>query len=658
MVCEIVCAPLSMYDKLRFLSLGSSVVCSVRIQTRMSLIDVLLGKPLASEEDSEQRIGVATGVPTFGLDALGSAAYGPEAALTILIPAASAGIAYVLPISLVIIVLLDVVYFSYRQTIDAYPRGGGSYTVASENLGQNLGLLAAAALMLDYLLDVGVGISTGVGALVSAVPTLGAHTLAICLFILLLLTIISLRGVRENGLVYTAPTYLFVFCLLGILGWGTVKVLSAGGHATPVVKPPAPEHAIAAVSAWLLIRAFSSGCTALTGVEAVSNGVMAFREPTSQNARRTLAVIVSLLAIFLAGIAHLTRAYGIMATDPGSKNYQSLLSMITAAVAGKGVVYYVTIGSILVLLSLSANTAFADFPRLCRAIAEDGYLPKFFAIRGRRLVYHEGILVLAVLSAVILTIFGGVTDRLIPLFAIGAFSAFTLSQAGMVMHWRRTGGHRSRVYMLINLVGAIATGLTTLVVLVAKFVEGAWITVLLVPVLILMMKAVHHHYQRVSLETHIDQITLEAVEKPIVVLPVSTWTRASEMALQFACMMSDDVRVLHVECPDEVGEEKAADWQHQLDAAAARNHRKAPQVVPVPSPFRFITSPILKYVSEIAERTPQQQVAVVVPELVPSHWYEYLLHNHRSTALKGLLLMQGVRGVVVINIPWYLSKQA
>lgn len=619
-------------------------------------MDVLLGKPLASEEDSEQRIGVATGVPTFGLDALGSAAYGPEAALTILIPAAAAGIAYVMPISLIIILLLAIVYFSYRQTIDAYPRGGGSYTVASQNLGQNVGLLAAAALMLDYLLDVGVGISTGVGALVSAVPSLASHTLAICLFILLLLTIISLRGVRENGLVYTVPTYLFVVCLLGVLGWGTVKVMLGGGHAVPVVVPPAPEHAVAAIGAWLLIRAFASGCTALTGVEAVSNGVMAFREPTSQNARRTLAVIVALLGIFLAGIAHLTRAYGIMATDPGSKSYQSLLSMITAAVAGKGIVYYVTIGSILVLLSLSANTAFADFPRLCRAIAEDGYLPRFFAIRGRRLVYHEGILVLAVLSAIVLTVFGGVTDRLIPLFAIGAFSAFTLSQAGMVMHWRREGGPRSRLYMVINLVGAIATGLTTLVVLVAKFVEGAWITVLMIPVLILMMKAVNRHYRRVGDETKIDKIELQPLAKPVAVLPVAAWTRASEAALQFACMLSDDVRVLHVDCADEAGEGTAKDWQGQLDAAAARHGQQAPRVVPVSSPFRFITSPILKYVADILKDNPEQRVAVVVPELVASHWYEYLLHNHRSTAIKGLLLMQGTRGVVVINVPWYLNR--
>lgn len=620
----------------------------------MPLLDTLLGKPLASEEDSEQRVGVLAGVPSFGLDALGSAAYGPEAAMTILIPAAAAGIAYVLPISLTIIALLVVVFFSYRQTIAAYPHGGGSYTVASQNLGANVGLLAAAALMLDYLLDVGVGISTGVGALVSAAPSLGPHTLALCLGILVLLTVISLRGVRENGAIYMAPTYLFVACLLGVLGWGTLKTLTTG-HPHPVVAPPTPPgHAVAAVSAWLLIRAFSSGCTALTGVEAVSNGVMAFKEPTAQNARRTLAVIVSLLTVFLAGIAHLTRAYGIVATDPGSKNYQSLLSMITAAVAGKGVFYYVTIGSILVLLSLSANTAFADFPRLCRAIAEDGYLPRFFAIRGRRLVYTEGILVLAVLSALILIAFGGITDRLIPLFAIGAFLSFTLSQAGMVQHWRREGGPRSKLYIAINGIGATATGITVLVVLAAKFVEGAWITVVLVPLLILLMRAVHRHYQFVKQQTRIDGLTLTPRPAPFLVVPISHWDRVSQEAVRFASSLSPDVQILHVECPDEHGEETSKNWQVQVNEAAKRNNTKPPEIVSVPSPFRFVTSPILNYVLEIERRLPDRTIGVVVPELVASRWYQYLLHNHRSTVLKALLLLKGNRRIVMINVPWYL----
>lgn len=621
----------------------------------MQWLNLLLGRPLASEEDSEQRVGVAAGVPTFGLDALGSAAYGPEAALTLLIPAAAAGVAYIAPISLVIILLLTIVYFSYRQTIDAYPNGGGSYTVASENLGRGMGLLAAAALMLDYLLDVGVGISTGVGALVSAVPHLQPHTLGICLLILLVLTVMNLRGVRESGLLVMAPTYLFCICLLGMLGWGTVKAAMAGGHPQPVVAPPHPAvNTLAAVSAWLLIRAFASGCTALTGVEAVSNGMSAFAEPKSQTAKRTLTVIVALLAIFLAGIAHLTRVYGIVATEPGTPQYQSLLAMMTAAVAGKGWFYYTTIGSILVLLSLSANTAFTGFPLLCRVVAEDGYLPRFFAIRGRRLVYAEGIAVLAVLSGLILVAFGGVTDRLIPLFAIGAFLAFTLSQAGMVMHWRRDGGPKSKLYMAINGVGAAATGCTVVIVLLAKFLEGAWITVILVPLLILLMYGVHRYYQRANRLMKIDQLQLRKQAVPLAVVPVSGWNRASQEALQFACSLTPRVEVLHVECPDEAGEHTSDHWQEQLDGAARSAGMEPPRMVSVPSPFRFITTPIVRYVLDAEKREAGTKVMVVVPEMVVRRWWQYLLHNHRSTTLKALLLLQGNRRIVVVNVPWYL----
>ncbi len=630
----------------------------------MPFLDTLLGKPLATDQDSEQRVGVAAGVPTFGLDALGSAAYGPEAALTILIPAAAAGIAYVMPISLTIIGLLIIVYFSYRQTIDAYPKGGGSYTVASENLGRVPGLLAAAALMLDYLLDVGVGISTGVGALVSAAPKLAPHTLAICLVILVLLALINLRGVRESGVLFMLPTYLFVLCLLGVLGWGSLHASLAGGHPHSLVPPPRPgsqpglqsaPHAVTAVGTWLLIRAFASGCTALTGVEAVSNGVMAFKDPSTRTARRTLAVIVVLLGIFLAGIAHLTAVYGILATDPGKPGYQSLLSMITAAVVGKGLIYYVTIASILVVLSLSANTAFADFPRLCRAVAEDGYLPRFFAIRGRRLVYTEGILVLSFLSAGVLILFDGVTDRLIPLFAIGAFLAFTLSQAGMVMHWHRNGGTRSKLYMTINGMGAVATGCTVVIVLVAKFLEGAWITVLLVPLLILLMLAVHRHYLRVRKDTELSTFTLAVSHQPpLAIVPISDWNRTSQAALQFACSLTREVQVLHVECPDEHGEKPASPWQDQLVAAAENAGTQPPQIVSIASPFRFITTPILNYVLETEKQFPDRRILVVVPELIARHWYQYFLHNHRSTVLKTILLARGNDRIVIINVPWYL----
>src|SRR5271156_6532225 len=407
----------------------------------MLFTDFRFGKPLLSADERAERIGAAAGIPIFGLDALSSAAYGPEAALTLLLPLGAAGVVYIVPISASIILLLTIVYFSYRQTIETYPGGGGSYTVARENLGVMPGLLAAAALMIDYILVVAVGISAGVGALVSAIPSLQPHTVSICLGILVVITVVNLRGVREAGIFFMVPTYLFVGTLVTAIVIGTFKTVLAGGHPVPVVAPPVPPSAAVAVaSVWLLLQVFSNGCTAMTGVEAVSNGVRAFREPTVRNAQRTLTVIIGLLIVMLAGIAFLIRAYGVAATDPGRPGYQSVLSMLVAAVVGRGWFYYVTIGSILVILSLSANTAFADFPRLCRAVAQNNFLPHAFGYRGRRLVYTEGIVVLAILSGILLILFRGVTDNLIPLFAIGAFLAFTLSQSGMVMHWWKNRG--------------------------------------------------------------------------------------------------------------------------------------------------------------------------------------------------------------------------
>jgi len=412
----------------------------------MNILDLVVGKPIRTSDERAEQIGPAQGIPIFGLDALSSAAYGPEAALSLLIPLGLAGVHYILPISAAIITLLVIVYFSYRQTIAAYPSGGGSYTVARFNLGPGAGLLAAAALLADYILTAAVGISAGVGALVSAVPSMLPHTVTICIGILIVVTVLNLRGVRDAGTAFAIPTYLFLGTLLITIGGGIVRVVLGGGHPVPASPLPPPPHMTEAVSYWLLLKVFASGCTALTGVEAVSNGVKAFREPAVDNARRTLTVIIFLLAVLLAGISYLVNAYGIAATDPGAPGYQSVLSLLTAAVFGKGVFYYLTMASILFVLSLSANTAFADFPRLCRAISQNNYLPHAFGYRGRRLVYTYGIVALAVLCGVLLILFGGVTDRLIPLYAVGAFLAFTLSQAGMVVHWRkhRGAGQRAR----------------------------------------------------------------------------------------------------------------------------------------------------------------------------------------------------------------------
>ncbi len=620
----------------------------------MNILDVIVGKPLKTIDERAEQIGPSAGIPIFGLDALSSAAYGPEAALTILIPLGALGVAYILPISGAIIALLTIVYFSYRQTIDAYPGGGGSYTVARENIGAGAGLLAAAALMIDYVLTAAVGISAGVGALVSAIPSLLPHTLAMCLGILLLITFVNLRGVKEAGGVFMIPTYLFVGTLLITILVGVFRALAAHGHPMPVVAPPVIPAASAMVGAWLLLKAFASGCTALTGVEAVSNGVLAFRDPTSENARKTLTVIIGILIILLAGIAWLVKVYHIAATEPGALGYQSLLSMLVAAVAGKGVFYYVTIGSILLVLALSANTAFADLPRLCRIIALDGYLPRSLANRGRRLVFSEGIFVLAALSGVLLTLFGGVTDRLIPLYAVGAFLAFTLSQLGMVLHWRRVRGPHAVRNMFINGLGALVTGITVLVVLVAKFVDGAWITVLLIPGLLLLMYAVHRHYERVSVEiadpTPLDLTHFRAA---MVVVPLERWSAVTKKALTFALSISPDVIGLHVDC--EWTEELKKQWQEFVEKPVQELGIPTPRLVVLPSPYRHVSSPIVDYVLDLQKKDPGRQIAVMIPELVERHWYYYFLHNQRAAVLKALLYFRGSERVAVVNVPWYIE---
>ena len=620
----------------------------------VNIVDLLFGRPLATEEEKAERIGPLKGIPIFGLDALSSAAYGPEAALTLLIPLGMAGAAYVWPITLGIVALLGIVYFSYRQTISAYPQGGGSYTVATENLGENAGLLAAAALMIDYVLTAAVGISAGVGALVSAIPSLQSRTVPLCLGILLLITIINLRGMQETGGVFMLPTYIFIGCILGMIAVGLFKTVVAGGHPVAVIPPPKLTAVTASVSAWLLLRTFSSGCTAMTGVEAVSNGVMAFREPTDKYAKLTLTLIIAILMLMLLGIAYLVPAYGIAATDPGLPGYNSVLSQLLAAVAGRGAFYWLSIGSILVVLSLSANTAFADFPRLARAIAANGYLPHAFVARGRRLVFATGVYALAFLTGVLLIIFRGVTDRLIPLYAVGAFLAFTLSQAGMVVHWRRTGGPQAGRSMFVNGLGAAATGATTAVVLVAKFVDGAWITVLLIPSLILMMRSVRRHYSQVAQEISVaTPIHTQDLHEPIVLLPIDRWSLVAENAIRYAWTLSKEIHVLHVACGEET-DSLCRQWGEVVEAPARAANLPLPQLVVLDSPFRWIVKPIVNYALQQQMLKPDRNITVMIPELVESHWYHYLLHNNRPEAIRALLLFNGNQRITVVSIPYHL----
>ena len=621
----------------------------------MSFLDIVFGKPLATSEERGEHIGVAAGIPIFGLDGLTSAAYGPEAAMAFLIPLGLVGLHLIIPVISTILVLLVIVYFSYRQTIEAYPHGGGSYTVATENLGETAGLLAAAALMIDYILTAAVGISAGVTAIVSVKGSLEPYTMIICLGILMLLAVVNMRGVHDTGVAFIVPTFLFVGSVMIVVGVGAWKCIVTHGHPVALVTPPAvgpSEKILGLAFLWLIMKTFSSGCAAMTGVEAVSNGVMAFGEPRAHKAKMTLTAIIFLLIIMLFGIAYLSNAYHIAANASG---YPSVLSMLVEAVMGHGWFYFATMGSVFLALTLSANTAFADFPRLTRAIALNDYLPHVFTLRGRRLLYSHGIYALTTFTAFILIAMRGVTNRLIPLYAIGAFLAFTLSQAGMVVHWKRQGGARGK--MAVNGIGAVATGLTLMVVLASKFMEGAWMTALLVPAIIYGMMRVKRHYTRIYKETaEAKPLDVTNLEEPIVVIPMDRWNRMTEKAMRFALVLSTDIRVLHVDC-DEEPSALCSIWEEKIATPLRGTALPQPQLVILKSHFRFIINPLVHYILELEKVHPTRKVTVLVPELVVRHWWENVLHNQRVQVLKVILLLRGNQRIVVVNIPWYLNPR-
>lgn len=626
----------------------------------MSIFDLLFGKPLATSAEKDEHIGVAAGVPIFGLDGLTSAAYGPEAAMILLMPLGLFGVQqHLIPIFIAILALLTILYFSYRQTIEAYPTGGGSFTVASENLGDVAGLLAAAALMIDYILTAAVGVSAGVTALVSAFPALHPHQLGLCLFVLAIIVIVNLRGVKESGIVFMLPTILFAGTLLTTIAVGIFRVLVSGGHpiaiATPPPPPPEFETFTKFALIWLLLKAFSNGCAAMTGVEAVSNGVTAFKEPRAKRANQTLTVIIFVLMILLLGLSYVAKAYGVTAMDPDASNYQSVLSIEVAAVFGRNWFYFLTMGSVLAALSFSANTAFAGFPRMARAIAMKDYLPHVFLLRGRRLLFSHGIYALTGFTTLILILFDGVTDRLIPLYAIGAFMAFTLSQAGMVKHWLKARDEKHRIFKLcMNGLGATATGITLLIVLTTKFIAGAWITVILVPLIIGLMAAVKRHYRRVKIETaDPTPLRLTGLEPPIVVIPMARWDKIGEKAMRFGMLMSPVVKVVHVASSEEPDSVETV-WDNLVIKPIREHGCAEPELVMVHSTYRTILSPLMDFILKLEDENPGRKIAVLLPELVVRHWWENLLHNQRVQLLKLLLLLKGNQRIVVVNIPWYL----
>jgi amino acid transporter len=623
----------------------------------LSILDIVLGRRLANSEGESRRIGWFEAVPAMGLDGLGSASYGPEAALTVLAPLGAASLGLIGWVMAPIIVLLGVLYLSYRQTVAAYQTNGGAYTVAKENLGRNASLLAAAAIMIDYTLNVAVGISAGVGALTSIVPSLQPHTLELCLAILAMVTLANLRGTGEAGLLFSAPTYLFILALLAMMAVGLARIVAGGGHPHAVVSPPPLHPGAEAASAWLLMRAFAAGCTAMTGVEAVSNGVGAFKTPVEGQARRTLTIICLTLGLLLAGVAALAHGFGVGAMDQTRPGYQSVLSQLAGAVVGRGALYDVIMASILAVLCLSANTSFVGFPRLCRLVAEDGFLPRTFAMPGRRLVFSVGIGFLTAAAGGLLILFDGITDRLIPLFAIGAFLTFTMSQVGMVAHWRKQSGH-NRARAAINALGATITVLALAVIVVTKFVEGAWIVVLAIPALLALLLAIRRYYDALDESLACEgPFTLDETQPPTILVAFEGRNRMTDRALRLAMTLSPDVLAVHLmslEGPDTDESVQAfkRDWEAQVSGPLERRGLTAPRLVVLPAPYRQIHKPLLELIDKLDAGTPGRSVAVLIPQLVLDHWWEIPLHAFRADRLRAAVLAHVGPRLIVITSPW------
>jgi amino acid transporter len=523
--------------------------------------------------------------------------------------------------------------------------------------------------MVDYVLNVAVGISAGVAALVSAAPALHPYILPLCLGILGLVTIVNLRGTLDAGRLFALPTYIFVASFFVVLGIGVWKALNSDGNPEPVIPPAALPGAAETAGAWLLMHAFASGCTAMTGVEAVSNGMNAFKDPPVKYGRRTLAAICAILGLLLAGIAYLAGNYRIVAMDQEKEGYRSVLSQLAQAVVGDGLLYYLTIGSLLCVLALSANTSFVGFPRLCRTVATDGFLPRPFAVVGRRLVFSIGIFYLAATAGLLLSAFGGITEHLIPLFAVGAFLTFTISQTGMVVHWIRAlrnendPGTRTahRAHLFVNGLGAAVTAVALVVIIAAKFTEGAWITVLVIPAVILLLRAIRRYYVRLDRTLRkAGPITLDRIEAPVVLVVTEHWNKLADKALSFAFRLSPDVLAVHVtalEGDDQDDERRIrALWARDVDTPARAAGIKPPRLLLLKSNYRLMHDPLLRLVKELQEEFAGRSIAVLLPEVVKTSWWQTLLHTHRARRLHSKLLRFGGSSLVVISMPWYLEE--
>lgn len=597
----------------------------------------VVGDPLSTEMIHSERIPKWKALAVLSSDALSSVAYATEEVLIPLALFATAAVAWSMPIALAIAVLLFVVTMSYRQTIEAYPNGGGAYTVAKENLGEAPGLVAAAALLIDYVLTVAVSVSAGIESIASAFPALLPYKVAIDVAVIILVMMLNLRGVRESANVFALPTYLFIFSFIAMIGVGTWNLLTG----TAVAAAPIIHEAYPVIPLFLLLRAFSSGCVALTGIEAISNGIPIFREPAQKNAKITMGWMAFILGAFFLAITLLSHLYGITPREG-----ETAVSLLARQVFGDSPFYYVIPTATTLILILAANTSYADFPRLSSLLAKDRYLPRQLASLGDRLVFSNGIVGLSLAAIALVLLFDGDTHHLIPLYAVGVFLSFTLSQVGMIKHHIRLREEGWKKSLVFNSLGAITTATVLLIISATKFLHGAWMVVMLIPMFVMLFKQIRRHYEVTGkrlARPHGVAISQARVLKHTAIVPISGIHQGVIDAISYALSISKDVRACYVEIDPEATERLRREWEEVAPLV--------PLVV-LKSPYRSVISPIVRFVHRVAHEAADDIVTVIIPEFVTKHWYHQLLHNQTAIVLN--LALRGRKGVVVTTVRYHL----
>ncbi|OBQ09060.1 MAG: amino acid permease [Anabaena sp. LE011-02] len=603
--------------------------------------EFFLGKSLPTSAHSEERLTNAAALAVLSSDALSSVAYATEEILLVLVAAGSGALGLSLPIAIAIIALLGIVVLSYRQTIRAYPQGGGSYIVARENLGLYPGLVAGGSLMIDYILTVTVSISACTAALTSAIPALQSHTVLLCLIFIFLIMLANLRGVKESGQIFMVPTYAFIVSIFLLIGIGLFKY-STGQVAVEYPSLPVTEG----ISVFFILRAFSAGCTALTGVEAISDGVLAFKPPESKNARLTLLYLGVILGFMFVGITYLANIYHIV---PGEA--QTVVSLLGRAILGTGPVYYFLQVVTLLVLMLAANTSYADFPRLCYFLARDGFLPRQLSLLGDRLVYSNGIILLSTCAGILAIIFKGQVNAIIPLYAVGVFTSFTLSQAGMVRHWFQGQTRNWRASAIMNALGAFATLIVLLVIISTKFLLGAWLVVVAIPLLVTLFAVIHQHYQYVAQRLSIQELAPRSyisVPKPEIithpaVVVVGQLNRGTVEALDYARTIADEIVAVHVDIGSTDRQKLQEKWQ---------NLESDIPLQIIDSPYRSVIEPIVDFIGQFQESHPGVFTTIIIPVFVPRNWWDSILHNQTTLFLKTALRAKKSR--IVTTVRYYL----